>query len=261
MPTQSLSLQGVDAVSGAAPVVNSSGGSSNWGQMLSSFQNFYSQFSTSGGTQTGGVTSSNIGTSTQGSSQIIDTVSQQMGNIGGGFGMGYTMGYNGIKTLTEPYLAYRAAKHEKALLGMQADLANMQAMTYQTAAEDIIRAGHQQVAEATYNMGQSIASTRVSQASSGVRVAGSGSTAEVIANQRIVTEMQVNQIMANAINQSFGYQRGKVDAKGRALAFRSARSAINPWVSAIAAHLTAVNNSAPKMMSGFMQMKGIPAGK
>ena len=237
MPTQSLSLQGVDAVSGAAPVVNSSGGSSNWGQMLSSFQNFYSQFSTSGGTQTGGVTSSNIGTSTQGASQIIDTVSQQMGNIGGGFGMGYTMGYNGIKTLTEPYLAYRAAKHEKALLGMQADLANMQAMTYQTAAEDIIRAGHQQVAEATYNMGQSIASTRVSQASSGVRVAGSGSTAEVIANQR------------------------KVDAKGRALAFRSARSAINPWISAIAAHLTAVNNSAPKMMSGFMQMKGIPAGK
>ena len=101
----------------------------------------------------------------------------------------------------------------------------------------------------------------MSQASSGVRVAGSGSTAEVIANQRIVTEMQVNQIMANAINQSFGYQRGKVDAKGRALAFRSARSAINPWISAIAAHLTAVNNSAPKMMSGFMQMKGIPAGK
>ena len=89
----------------------------------------------------------------------------------------------------------------------------------------------------------------MSQASSGVRVAGSGSTAEVIANQRIVTEMQVNQIMANAINQSFGYQRGKVDAKGRALAFRSA------------AHLTAVNKSAPKMMSGFMQMKGIPAGK
>nr|DAG80840.1 MAG TPA: hypothetical protein [Caudoviricetes sp.] len=260
MPTQSLSLQGVDAVSGAAPVIQSAGGSESsiWKDMLDGAIKFYSQGGTTTGVQSTGSSPTNSVNAAQGSSQIIEAASSAFSNIGKGFGFGfgYSMGYNGIKMLTEPYLAYRAAKHEKAMLGMQADLANMQAAAYQSAAEDILRAGQQQVAEATYNMGQSIASTRVSQASSGVHVAGSGSTAEVIANQRIVTEMQVNQIMANAINQSFGYQRGKVEARGRALAFSSARSTINPWISAISAHISAASKSIPNMIQSYAKAKG-----
>lgn len=165
---------------------------------------------------------------------------------GGGFGMGFSMGYKGAQDTVAPYLAYKQAKFEKEMYGMQAELSELGAQAYQTAAEDVIRASHNQVAAITFNAGQAKAATRVSQAASGVRVGGTGSAAEVMASQDIVRDFQVNQTLANGITQSFGYQRAKVNAQVNALGLRAAQSAVSPWTAAICTGIQAFS-SAPSI--------------
>lgn len=196
-------------------------------------------------------------------SQAMDQVAGAIGEIKGGFGQGFTYGYAGAKMTTAPFLAYRAAKQQKKILGMQAELSDLQAKAYQTAAEDVLRAGNQQVAAITFQAGQVRAATRVSQASSGVRISGSGSAAEVLASQAIMTEMQVNQTLANAVTQSFGYQRAKTQQKINSLSIRSAQDSINPWAAAIVAHIQSAAESAPSMDFGSFgggQQKGGKTG-
>lgn len=156
-----------------------------------------------------------------------------LGNIKGGFGLGVGAGYQVVSQLGQPYLAYRQSQFQKRIFGMQQNLANMEATLYQTAAEDVLRQGQQQVAATTYQLGQNKAKTRVSQAAAGVKIAGAGSAAEVLASQSIVAEIQCNQILANAITQSYTYQRQKVSAKIKAISFEAAKDSISPWANAI----------------------------
>lgn len=181
----------------------------------------------------------------------IDDFASTMGNMPQ-YGQYFTYGYQGAKVLTSGILAYRSAKYNKKILGMQAELSDMQAKAYQTAAEDVLRAGNQQVAAITFQAGQAKATTRVSQGSAGIRVSGSGSAAETLASIQVVTEMQVNQTLANAVAESFGYQRKKTQQKMNSIAVRSAQSSINPWASAIASTLSASAKAAPTIASAYM---------
>lgn len=138
-----------------------------------------------------------------------------------------------VGQVAQPFLAYRQAKYEKKMYGMRAELSEMTAAQYQTAAEGVIKASHTQVASITHQAGQVKASTRVSQASSGVRVSGSGSAAEVLTSQDIARDMTVNQTLVNGITQSFGYQRKKVESQIDALGLRAAQDAISPWTAAL----------------------------
>lgn len=178
-------------------------------------------------------------------SEAMDQAASMFSAIPGGFGQGFQYGYAGAKMTVAPFIAYRAAKQQKQILGLQAQLSDLQAKAYQTAAEDVLRAGQRQVAAITYQAGQARASTRVAQATSGVRIAGAGSAAETLASQAIVTEMQVNQVLANAVTQSFGYQRAKTQQKINSLSIRSAQSSISPWAASIVAHISSVAESMP----------------
>lgn len=189
-------------------------------------------------------------------SQAGNDLAEVMSKTGTEFGQGFNIGYQSANILTAPFLAYRAAKQEKAILGMKAELSDLNAKSYQTAAEDVLRAGHQQVASITYRAGQAKAATRVSQAASGIRISGSGSAAEVLTSQAIVTEMQVNQTLANSIIQSFGYQRKKVDAQMNSLAIRSAQKQVSPWASAITSFISASAKAAPSMSESFSGLFG-----
>ena len=189
-------------------------------------------------------------------SQSLDKAASTIGQAPGGFGQGFTYGYQGAKVLTAGILNYRAAKYNKQILGMQAELSDLQAKAYQTAAEDVLRAGNQQVAAITYQHGQVRSATRVAQASSGVRIGGAGSAAEVLASQAIVTEMQVNQTLANAVTESFGYQRKKTQQKMNSIAVRSAQKGISPWASAIIGTLSAASDAAPAVASAYMGGQG-----
>lgn len=153
-----------------------------------------------------------------------------------------------VAAAAEPFLAYRQAKYEKKLYGMRAELSEMAATQYQTAAEGVIKASHNQVASITHQAGQAKASTRVSQASGGIRVSGSGSAAEVLTSQDIARDMQVNQTLVNGITQSFGYQRKKVESQVDALGLRAAQDAVSPWTAALA---TINPQKAVSAVSGF----------
>lgn len=156
------------------------------------------------------------------------------GKISGGFGLGYTVGSTAVQSLTAPWLAYRSAKYEKRQLKMQADLYAMQAKAQHTAADDIWRAGHKQAAGIGFEAGQAKSSTRVSQAAAGIQVSGSGSAAEIMTSIDIAKEMQINDVMAAACANAWGYRRQAVNSENQAMAARATASSISPWANALA---------------------------
>lgn len=172
-------------------------------------------------------------TGTGSTSEAIEANANAMGMIPGGFGTGFKVGYTAGNVLTGPFLSYRAAKQEKRSLQMQADIANLQSASYHTAADDAKRAGLNQAAAIGYQAGQAKSSAKVKQAASGVRVGGSGSSAEVLTSIDISKEMQINQVIANSVAQSWGYRRTAVDYSNKALSYECAANGVSPWAAAI----------------------------
>lgn len=172
-----------------------------------------------------------------------------------GFGSGFTVGYTTVMAVASPILAYKGAKYEKAKLKMQANIYRMAAKSSSTAADDTMRAGEQQAAAIGYQAGQAKSSSRASMAAAGVQVGASGNSAEALASIDIVKEIQVNQTMANAVAQSWGYRKQAVSSLNQAYAQESAASDINPWVSA----LIQMNTDAINFMSNQKAPTG-PAG-
>lgn len=175
---------------------------------------------------------------------------QSAPSFGSDFMEGMKLGYQGTKMTIAPFLSYRKAKQQKKILGLQQELLEMQAQSYQTAAEDVMRAGHNASASVSYQMGQAKASARTSMAAHGVRV-GQGSSAEVLTSYDIAKEMQTNQIIANAVTQSWGYRRQAVNIENQALAVESAKNSISPWASAITSFITESMNSMNVVGSDF----------
>ena len=175
------------------------------------------------------------------------------------FMQGMKYGYMGEQMTIGPFLAYRKAKQEKRILGWQAELQDLQTKALQTAADDVMRAGHRAIASATFNAGQAKSSTRVSMAAAGVRVGAAGSSAEVLASQDIAKEMTAAQLYANAVAQSWGYCKAAVNSNNQAMAIRSAQKSISPWAAAVTKHLS---DAMSLMDSGniFSQIGGLFGG-
>lgn len=154
------------------------------------------------------------------------------------FSQGMKYGYAGVRTVTAPLLAYRAAKQEKKLMQMQQDLSDLNAKAYQTAAEDVLRNGNLAVAGITAEAGQAKSAARVSQASAGIQISGSGSAAEVMTSMDIAKEMAVNQTLANAVTQSYGYKRKETQQRMNSMAIKATKDSISPWAAALNAFNT-----------------------
>lgn len=161
------------------------------------------------------------------------------------FNTGFNLGWGTIGTITEPWLTYRAAKYEKAKLKMQAGLMRMQQKAQYTAADDVMRGGERQAAAIGYQAGMAKSSSRASMAAAGVQVGTSGNSAEALASIDVVKEMQVNQVMANAVAQSWGYRRAAVQTGNEAMAVESAASDISPLLAAF----VEMNNQELQMMN------------
>lgn len=188
--------------------------------------------------------------------KAVGNAVQSMPSFGSDFVEGMKLGYMGEQMTVAPFLAYRKAKQEKNILSLQQEILEMQAQSYQTAAEDVIRAGHQSSAAVSYQSGQAKSSTRASMGASGVRVNAAGSSARVLASYDLVKEVQTNQIMANAVNQSFGYKRAAVNARNQALAVESAKNSISPWASAITTFISSSLQSLNTIGSDFGNGQG-----
>lgn len=163
------------------------------------------------------------------------------------FSTAFKVGYTGTSMMFNPWLAYKAAKYEKAQLKMQADLHEMQSESYHTAADDVWRAGMKQSAGIGYQAGQAKSSNRVSQAAAGIQVGASGTAAEIQTSIDIVKEIQINDIMAATVANAWGYRRTAVDETNQALAYEAAAKDISPWAAAIT---TMANDAMSLMNSG-----------
>lgn len=191
------------------------------------------------------------GTSQADAASAMGQMIQEMPSFGSEFVQGMKIGYTGVTMTLSPFLAYRGAKIEKEILGLQADLLDMQVQSIQTQAEDVMRAGHQASAAVSYQAGQAKSSARASMGASGVRVNAAGSSAEALSSIDIVKDMQRSQIMANAVAQSWGYRRQAVQVQNQALAVRSAQKNVSPWAAAITTHLSDVMDSMNQMGDMF----------
>lgn len=196
---------------------------------------------------------SNAGVQTKQSAvSNVGALAQKGGSsfFGGAFSLGYTVGYSGVTMLANPWLSYKKAKYEKKQMRMQADLYRMQAQAYNTAADDVWRAGHKNAAKISYQLGQDKATTKVAQAAGGIQVGASGSSAETLAAFDIVRDIQINDVMAAACADAWGYRRKAVDETNQALAYESTAKSISPWASAISA-----------MASDALSMMDLTGGK
>lgn len=160
------------------------------------------------------------------------------------FNKGFTVGWGATGTITEPILAYRAAKYEKRKLYMQADLMRLQQKAESTAADDTMRGGERQAASIGYQAGQAKSSSRATMAAAGVQVGAAGNSAEALASIDIVKEAQVNQVMANAVAQSWGYRKAAVQSANEASAFEAAAKDVSPLLAAF----VEFNNQVASMM-------------
>lgn len=148
------------------------------------------------------------------------------------FNKGFTVGWGATGMITEPILAYRAAKYEKRKLYMQADLKRLQQKAESTAADDVMRGGERQAASIGYQAGQAKGSSRATMAAAGVQVGASGNSAEALASIDVVKEAQVNQVLANAVAQSWGYRKAAVQSANEAASFEAAAKDVSPLLAA-----------------------------
>lgn len=177
----------------------------------------------------------------QGSSFGFSKITSDAANGLGSFGLGFSMGHNAVNGIVAPILAFRQAKQQKQLYKIQGEISKLQAQSFRTAAEDVLKRAQQKVAAVTFRAGQTKATTRVAQAASGVAL-GTGNTAEVMASHDIAKEMQVNQILANAVAESFGYRRRAVNYSNNAIALNAQAKNISPWASAVATGMSILMN-------------------
>lgn len=159
----------------------------------------------------------------------------------GSFFQGFQMGYKGVADIANIFLSFRAAKQEKEMHKLQAEIYEIQRKQYISAAEGVLRRGNQEVAAISYRSGQVKAATRVAQASSGVQLR-TGNAAEVMTSHEIAKEMQVNQTLANAVTESFGYRSAAVDMQNKALVERATAKNISPWAVAITSAISVLAN-------------------
>lgn len=169
-----------------------------------------------------------------GAFQNVGQSIQDMPSGGSEFVQGMKLGYAAEKGTIGVFVAYHEARRQRNIMRMQAELIDLQTKSLDNAADDAMRAGMQQAASIGFQAGQAKASQRASMGASGLQV-GVGSSARVLASTDIAKEMAVNQTMANAVTQSFGYRKQAAYSRSEALAVRAAADQIKPWASALSA--------------------------
>ena len=157
---------------------------------------------------------------------------QDMPSGGSNFVRGMKLGYAAEAGTVGVFMAYHDARRQRNIMRMQAELIDLQTKALDTAADDAMRAGYQQAASIGFQAGQAKASQRASMGASGLQV-GVGSSARVLTSTDIAKEMSVNQVMANAVTESFGYRRQAANSRSQALAVRASANQIKPWAAAL----------------------------
>jgi len=129
--------------------------------------------------------------------------------------------------LTSAAGSYFSAATQKSNLNAQAAIAESNARMAEGSAQSALARGNQQVAAHTLRTGQLRGRQRAALAANGVDL-GAGSSAEVQASTKILSDIDRHQIEANAIYEAWGLRTQKVNYQNQALMARSEAKGSNP---------------------------------
>jgi len=140
------------------------------------------------------------------------------------------------------YFAVQASRDQAKLQADQLEfegwLSRLNARTAEDQAQAALEAGKRDIALRTLQAGQEIAATEASFGARGV-VAGVGSSAEQVASQRLVKELDVLNLGINAVRQANAARAAGVNASNEgafqqlsAANLRRSAKSMNPWLGA-----------------------------
>jgi hypothetical protein len=145
---------------------------------------------------------------------------------------------------------FYSAKAQRANLQAQAAMAQTNARLSERSAQSALAQGQQQYGAITMQAGQLQGRQTAAQAANNLDL-GSGSAAEVRASSKILSQIDANQALSNAVQSAWGYRTQGVNYQNQALMARANASTINPGATAAASLL----GSAGQVASSWYQFK------
>jgi len=146
--------------------------------------------------------------------------------------------------------SYYGAQSNKATLGLQATLGDLNARVAESAAQSALFAGQRQEQGVRIQTANTGSSQRVALAANGVDV-GEGTAARVQASNSILGEIDANTVAANAVRAAWGYRTQATNNRNDALTRRAAADGISP----LTAGATSLLGSAAAVSSGWYRLK------
>jgi len=151
--------------------------------------------------------------------------------------------------------AWFSAASARDNLTAQANIADVNARLAEQSAQSALARGQQQVAAHTLRTGHVRGAQRAALAANGVDL-GAGSAAEVQASTKILSDIDRNQMEANAIYEAWGIRAQKVNHENQARMARAQAKANKPG----AALATSLLGSAGSVASTWMQYGNVQGG-
>jgi hypothetical protein len=146
--------------------------------------------------------------------------------------------------------AYNSARSSKISLGLQANLAEINARMSESAAQQTLLSGQREEQKSMIATANMKGAQRASMAANGI-VLGEGTANQVVTSTDVLGEIDANTLHANAVRSAWGYRIQGVNQTNQALTSRSAAGAIKPGMSAA----TSLVGSAAQVASSWYAMK------
>lgn len=127
--------------------------------------------------------------------------------------------------------SYYGARAQKAQLGAEADIADINARLSEQQAQQALAAGQKQSQQSKMQTAQLKSTQRAQMAAGGV-VLGEGSAGAIEAGTDVMGQIDANTIEANAIQSAWGYRGQAVQQQSEARMKRASAKAIKPGLTA-----------------------------
>ena len=145
--------------------------------------------------------------------------------------------------------SYYSAKSQKAQLGYDAQMADINARLSEQQAQQALSSGQKQAQQSMLQTAQLKSTQRAQMAAGGV-VLGEGSAAAIEAGTDVIGEIDANTIEANAIQSAWGYRNQSVQYENQARMARANAKGIKPLASAA----TSLLGGATQVASSYYSM-------
>lgn len=137
------------------------------------------------------------------------------------------LGAQGFGAASSAVSSYYSAQSQKASLGLQATIADINAQTAESATQQALYSGQRQEQASRLRTANLKGQQTASLAANGIDL-GQGSALRVLTDTDTLGQIDANTIQANAVRSAWGYRTQATNYQNQALQARSAAGAISP---------------------------------